>query len=212
MDGKREAGRQSNRAAPQFAHRLPPRWAHAADSLLRYVLALTKWLVLPIGLMLFLQWPLRSYVQAGSREANDLGQILFAIYIAASVAAATRAGTHLTAGGIATGYRPATQRAIRILGTIGAVLPWLIFIAWSATPMIVNAATNMERFQDSLNPGYFIVKLALWLLAITLMVASLLDCARSPSEGHRHPANTPDADGWTSSGTMTSRTERDFSP
>ncbi len=29
-------------------------------------------LVLPVSLLLFLQWPLRDLVHAGSREANDL--------------------------------------------------------------------------------------------------------------------------------------------
>jgi TRAP-type mannitol/chloroaromatic compound transport system permease small subunit len=193
MDGQHDADRQQNRAPRQLADRLESR----LDRLLGGVLGLTKWLVLPISLMLFLQWPLRSYVQAGSREANDLGQILFAIYIAASVAAATRTGTHLTAGGVATGYRPATQRAIRIVGTLGAVLPWLIFIAWSATPMIINSAASLERFQDSLNPGYFIIKLALWLLAATLLWASLLDCARSerpsprPASCEKRPKGQP---------------------
>jgi TRAP-type mannitol/chloroaromatic compound transport system permease small subunit len=162
-----------------------------AARLLDRTFSVIKWLVLPVCLTLFLQWPLREFVQAGSREANDLGQILFALYVAASVAAATRAGTHLTAGGMATGYGPVTQRAIRIASTAGAVLPWLLFIAWSATPMIINSAASLERFQDSLNPGYFIIKLTLWLLAATLLVASLLDCARTPPSSLAHNRDTP---------------------
>jgi TRAP-type mannitol/chloroaromatic compound transport system permease small subunit len=158
------------------------------DGVLAQVLGLTKWLVLPVCLMLFLQWPLREFARAGSREANDLGQILFALYVAASVAAATRAGTHLTAAGIATTYRPITQRIIRIVSTGGAVLPWLAFLSWSATPMIVSSATNLERFQDSANPGYFIIKLALWLLGATLLCASLLDCAHTANPA---PAPAP---------------------
>jgi TRAP-type C4-dicarboxylate transport system permease small subunit len=144
-------------------------------------LGLLKWLVLPISALLFLQWPLREYVQQFSREANDLGQILFALYVAASVSAATRAGSHLTASNAAHGYSPTAQRAIRVTSNVGAVIPWLAFIAWSATPMIVSAASNFERFQDSLNPGYFIVKLALWLLAGTLLIASMLDCRANPA-------------------------------
>ena len=38
-------------------------------------------LVLPVSLLLFLQWPLREWVQAYSREANDLAQVLFALYV-----------------------------------------------------------------------------------------------------------------------------------
>jgi TRAP-type C4-dicarboxylate transport system permease small subunit len=144
--------------------------------LLDSTLNLLKWLVLPISALLFLQWPLRDFVQQFSREANDLGQILFALYVAASVSAATRAGTHLTASSAAHRYGPRARQAFRVASNCGAVVPWLVFLAWSGTPAILGGLSNLERFQDSLNPGYFVVKLALWLLAATLMLASLLDC------------------------------------
>src|SRR5207253_2573805 len=56
------------------------------------------WLVLPLALLLFAQWPLRDLVQAYSREANDLAQVVFALYMAVAVSAATRANVHLSAG------------------------------------------------------------------------------------------------------------------
>ena len=155
--------------------------SHLLAATLDGTLGVLKWLVLPVSALLFLQWPLREYVQQFSREANDLGQILFALYVAASVSAATRAGSHLTASNAAHGYSPRVQRAVRVASNVAAVIPWLAFIAWSATPMIVSAASNFERFQDSLNPGYFIVKLALWLLAATLLIASVLDCRAKPA-------------------------------
>jgi TRAP-type C4-dicarboxylate transport system permease small subunit len=139
-------------------------------------LSLLKWLVLPISALLFLQWPLRDVVQQFSREANDLGQILFALYVAASISAATRAGTHLTASSAAHRYSPRALQVFRIVSNVGAVIPWLVFVAWSGSPMILSGLSNLERFQDSLNPGYFIVKLALWLLCLTLLIASILDC------------------------------------
>jgi TRAP-type C4-dicarboxylate transport system permease small subunit len=145
-------------------------------------LGVLKWLVLPISALLFLQWPLREVVQQFSREANDLGQILFALYVAASVSAATRAGTHLTANSAAHRYGPRTLQVLRIASNVAAVLPWLVFISWSATPSIISSVKNVERFQDSLNHGYFIVKLALWLLALTLLIASLLNCRSRPAE------------------------------
>jgi TRAP-type C4-dicarboxylate transport system permease small subunit len=144
--------------------------------LLDTTLSLLKWLVLPISALLFLQWPLREVVQQFSREANDLGQILFALYVAASISAATRAGTHLTASSAAHHYNPRTLQAFRIVANVGAVIPWLAFVAWSGSPMILSALNNFERFQDSLNPGYFIIKMTLWLLAVTLLIASILDC------------------------------------
>src|ERR1700688_2803789 len=67
------------------------------DQFVAWLLAAAKWLALPVVTLLFLQWPLRTIVGLYSREANDLGQWLFALYMAASIAAATRAQTHLAA-------------------------------------------------------------------------------------------------------------------
>jgi hypothetical protein len=60
--------------------------------------------------------------QAYSREANDLGQWLFALYVAASVVlAATRAGRDLGTDAIARHYRPATRRLFADGGNLLAV-------------------------------------------------------------------------------------------
>jgi TRAP-type C4-dicarboxylate transport system permease small subunit len=77
------------------------------DLLARLIAALLRslqWLILPVVLLLFLQWPLRDLVRSHSREANDLGQWIFALYVAASVTAATRAHTHLAADAVARRY------------------------------------------------------------------------------------------------------------
>ena len=78
--------------------------ARVLDGAVGRMLSALKWLAIPIGLLLFLQWPLREYVKAYSREANDLGQWLFALYVAAAVTAATRAGTHLAVDTLAKRY------------------------------------------------------------------------------------------------------------
>jgi hypothetical protein len=65
------------------------------DHVVRNILAVARWLVLPVALILFLQWPLRDFVRWGSREANDLGQWIFALYVSAAVTFATREGAHL---------------------------------------------------------------------------------------------------------------------
>ncbi len=46
--------------------------------------------MLPVALILFLQWPLRDFVRAYSREANDLGQWIFALYVSLALTFATR--------------------------------------------------------------------------------------------------------------------------
>src|SRR6266567_4299329 len=96
------------------------------DRLIAGLLRLAGWLVLPIVVLLFLQWPLRDIFRVYSREANDLGQWIFAIYVAVSVTAATRAGTHLGTDAVARFY-PGTIR--RVLVRVGAALlvPWALF-------------------------------------------------------------------------------------
>ena len=69
----------------------------ALDRALKAVLELAKWLVFPVVILLFLQWPLRDLVQSYSREANDLGQWIFALFMAVAVTAATRERIHLAA-------------------------------------------------------------------------------------------------------------------
>src|SRR5262249_28760821 len=64
------------------------------DRLVAAILSGGRWLLLPVVLLLFLQWPLRDLVRAWSRDANDLGPWLFALYVAMGFTAATRADTH----------------------------------------------------------------------------------------------------------------------
>lgn len=56
-------------------------WGDMLDRTLGRLVTAASVLVLPVSLLLFLQWPLREWVQAYSREANDLAQALFAIYV-----------------------------------------------------------------------------------------------------------------------------------
>ena len=134
-----------------------------------------KWLAIPISLLLFLQWPLREYIQAYSREANDLGQWLFALYVAASVVAATRAGTHLATDAVARHYRPATRRLLAHAGNLLALAPWSLCILVTASPPILRSLGQLERFPETGNPGYFVVKLALWVLAVGVLVTIIVD-------------------------------------
>ena len=49
-------------------------WLDGVDRAVGRLIGAGRWLVLPVALILFLQWPLRDFVRAWSREANDLGQ------------------------------------------------------------------------------------------------------------------------------------------
>src|SRR6185369_12794364 len=68
-----------------------PSWLARVDRAVGAVVAGGRWLVLPIALILFVQWPLRDLVRAYSRDANDLGQWLFALYVSLAMTFAGRA-------------------------------------------------------------------------------------------------------------------------
>ena len=145
------------------------------DQLVASVLTAAKWLVLPIVILLFLQWPLRSIVGLYSREANDLGQWLFALYVAASIAAATRARAHLAADTIARNYSAATRQWLGRAGVLFGLIPWSIIVLVTSWSLVRDSAQLLERFPDTGNPGYFIIKLALLLMALLVLIEGLLE-------------------------------------
>jgi len=141
-----------------------------------------RWLVLPVALLLFLQWPLRDLVHGYSREANDLGQIFFALYIAAAVTAATRAGTHLAADMLAERFPARTRRRIARAGALLALLPWSLFVLVAGRNVVWWSLLQREAFADTSNPGYFLVKAAVWLMALLIALQAAVT-ALSRAEG-----------------------------
>jgi TRAP-type mannitol/chloroaromatic compound transport system permease small subunit len=151
------------------------------DLLDRFIAALLRaaqWLILPVVILLFLQWPLRDLVRSHSREANDLGQWIFALYVAASVTAATRARTHLAADILARRYRPTVRALIMRCGALLGLMPWALLVLIAGKNIVVSSVVSLEAFPDTYNPGYFFVKIALWLLAALVLAQAVLDLAR----------------------------------
>lgn len=151
------------------------------DRLTGQVVAVAKWLALPLIVLLFLQWPLRDLFRGFSREANDLGQVAFALFVAVSVTAATRAGTHLAADLLAQRYSARTRRRLKQMGAAAGLLPWALFVLIASRTTVLSSLRDLESFQDSGNPGYFLVKLALWLMAALILAQSLVDIFRPPA-------------------------------
>ena len=152
----------------------PPDVIRVLDQFVAYVLAAAKWLALPVVTLLFLQWPLRDIVHVFSREANDLGQWLFALYVAASITAATRAKTHLAADTISRNYSDATRQRLACAGALFGLIPWAIIVLVTSRNIVLESVLELERFPDTYNPGYFIVKLALWLLALLILLEGVI--------------------------------------
>lgn len=151
------------------------------DRLTGIVIAAAQWLVLPLVVLLFLQWPLRELVQCCSREANDLGQVIFALYVALSITAATRAGTHLAADTLAQRYTARTRRRLTRLGAALALVPWAFFVLFAGKAFVAGSMLGLEGFPDTNNPGYFVIKAALWVMAIAILMQSAVDIFR-PSQ------------------------------
>jgi TRAP-type mannitol/chloroaromatic compound transport system permease small subunit len=150
-------------------------WLDGLDRALGRLLEAARWLVLPVVLLLFLQWPLRDYVQWGSREANDLGQWIFALYVSLAVSFATRERAHLAVDAIAHDYPAGVRTAIARWGTFLCVAPWAGFMIWTVWPTTQRSLLELERFAETNNPGYFAIKLAALLLAVFALLQASID-------------------------------------
>jgi TRAP-type C4-dicarboxylate transport system permease small subunit len=138
----------------------------------RLLFRLASVLVLPLALLLFAQWPLRELVQAHSNEANDLAQILFALYMAVAVTAASREGLHLSAGHAPDEHIAASSRW-RTWALLACTAPWALFLLWAAAPAVWQSVRQSEHFAETSNPGYFIIKLALCLLLVLVLAEAI---------------------------------------
>jgi len=150
-------------------------WIDRVDRTVGRLIAAARWLVLPVALFLFLQWPLRDFVRWGSREANDLGQWIFALYVSLAVTFATRERAHLAVDAIAHDYPARVRGAIARWGALLCVAPWALFMLWTSWPTAQRSALLLEKFADTGNAGYFLIKVAAVLLALLALVQVLLD-------------------------------------
>lgn len=141
--------------------------------------ALVMPLALLVVLLLFLQWPLRDGWGAGSSQANDLAQVLFALYVAVALRHADRRGAHLVSRPDLAHAGRGPVRAMRLLGAPLAVLPWAVFVCINAAPTVWRSVRGLESFPETANPGYFAIKLALLLLAVLLALQALADLWRA---------------------------------
>lgn len=135
---------------------------------------LVAWLVLPLAALLFAQWPLRDLVGAYSRQANDVAQWIFALYVAFAVRAATRARAHMATSLVASGPRPPWRRAVDRCGEAVLVLPWAVFVLVSGAAPTWRSVVGLEAFSDTFDPLYFVIRASAWLLALGVLLEALL--------------------------------------
>jgi TRAP-type C4-dicarboxylate transport system permease small subunit len=136
--------------------------------MLRRVIAIAGILVIPLALLLFAQWPLRDWLQLYSRQANDTAQILFGLYAAVAITAATISGSHLAL----TSHKHPTSHANlswRVLASLACVAPWAVFLLWTSVPQMLASVTQWESFSEGLTPGYFVLRIALVMLPVLVL-------------------------------------------
>ena len=153
------------------------------DRILGGLIEAGRWLVLPVVLLLFLQWPLRDFVRWGSREANDFGQWVFALYVSLAMTFATRERAHLAVDAIAQGYSAAVRAGLARWSAVLFVAPWALFMIWAIAPTVLRSVLVLEKFPETNNFGYFLIKLACLLLAVLALLQALLDAMRPRSGG-----------------------------
>ena len=113
-------------------------------------------------------------MQAGSRETNDVAQILFALYVSVGITAATRQNAHLAIDIVERRYSEAVRRRIALAATLLSVVPWTSFVIYAAWPGVVQSVRELERFPDTYNPGYFVLRLAVGVLALLALAQAVL--------------------------------------
>jgi TRAP-type mannitol/chloroaromatic compound transport system permease small subunit len=145
------------------------------DRIVAAIVRSSSVLVLPVGLLLFLQWPLRELIQQYSREANDLAQCLFALYVSVAITCATRGRTHLATDVVAQHYSPRLRAQLARMGALVVLVPWSLFVLYAAWPMAAQSVRQMEAFPETYNPGYFLLKIALMLAALLVLLQAFLD-------------------------------------
>jgi TRAP-type C4-dicarboxylate transport system permease small subunit len=149
-------------------------YALAVGAALDRATRLGAWLVLPLALLLFAQWPLRDLVGAWSRQANDTAQWIFALYVALAVREATRRQAHMAAAFLAGRYPLRWQRRLVRFGEPIAVLPWAIFVLVAGAAPTWHSLLELEGFPDTGNPLYFLIRVSAWLLALLMLLQALL--------------------------------------
>ena len=139
------------------------------------IFSVAGFLVLPLAMLLLAQWPLRDWLHAYAREANDFAQVFFALYVAVAISAATRANAHLKAAPtLLSSPHTVLDTRWRHFIVLLCLGPWAAFVLWTASPFVWQSIRQFERFSETGNGGFFIIKFASCLLVFLVLFEALL--------------------------------------
>ncbi len=79
---------------------------------------------------------------------------------------------------IARSYSETSRKWLARAGALLDLIPWSIIVLATSWHIILNSTRLLERFPDTFNPGYFIIKIALWLLALLMLIEGVIELSR----------------------------------
>jgi len=63
------------------------------------------------------------------------------------------------------------------------LVPWALFVVFGSKDIVLGSIRGLEAFPDTNNPGYFLIKTALWILAGLMLAQAAIDIAQ-PRRNH----------------------------
>ena len=72
-------------------------------------------------------------------------------------------------------YRPLWRLRLKRFASLAVLVPWAALVLYYGSVPAWQSVLQLERFQDTLNPGYFLIRLAVMLLALGVLVQALRD-------------------------------------
>ena len=87
-------------------------------------------------------------------------------------------GPKRTADLVAQRYSERTRAWLARAGAALGLLPWAVFVLVVSRTSVITSLRVHEAFQDSGNPGYFLIKIALWIMAFAVIGQALVDIFR----------------------------------
>ena len=132
---------------------------------------------------------------AWSRQANDIAQWVFALYVALALREATRQRAHMAAGLFVARYPLRWRHRIARFGEAICVLPWAIFVLVTGAMPTWQSVVGLEAFPDTYNPLYFVIRASAWMLALLVALQAIVDLAGEPATAPRSDADREDREG-----------------
>ena len=133
-------------------------------------------LVVPIVVLLLIQWPLRTWVETFSNYIFNFTQVLFGLYAAFAITAASRSNAHLAFVSYGSTKKTKKDSQWRTWARLACVTPWALLILYISVPQTWQSIMLLEKFREGgFAHGYFMLRLSVVLLALLVLVNALAD-------------------------------------